>query len=120
MNHPHQIRTVKCAHCGAVRQGPNHWFVIAITGGRFRCAPFGATAGSGAGTRGNAGRPLRKGEQPVCGRQCAQKIFERYLGQERLIRARRVPEQGTASACEPPAFPAGRVNDRPFAREGSS
>jgi hypothetical protein len=100
VNNPHEIKTVKCAHCGAVRQETNHWFVILVTKGRFRCAPLlvPLTIG-GTGPRSKTGRTLRKAEEPVCGQQCAQKIFEKYLAQERLNRPRRSLER--QPACGP-------------------
>jgi hypothetical protein len=99
MNNPHEIKTVKCAHCGAVRQEANHWFVIVVTKGRFRCAPLLVPPTNGAGPRSKTGRTLRKAEEPVCGQQCAQKIFEKYLAQEGLNRPRRSPER--EPACGP-------------------
>ena len=67
MSNPHEIRTVKCAHCGKVRQETNHWFVITMENEKFRCAPL------------NVERRLQKTEEPACGQQCAQKLFEKYL-----------------------------------------
>jgi phage FluMu protein Com len=80
MSNPHEIRTVKCAHCGKVRQEANHWFVVAVEGGRFRCAPLGPIVSKpdGVGTWPGRGR-LRKIDEPACGQQCAQKLFEKYL-----------------------------------------
>ncbi len=81
MNNPHEIKTVKCAYCGAVRQEANHWFVIAVARGSFRCAPLPANPTVGFSRRPGSVRGLRRTEQPVCGQQCAQKTFERYLAQ---------------------------------------
>ena len=67
MSNPYEIKTVKCAHCGQQRQETNHWFVTAVEGAKFRCAPL------------EIRRTLRKLEEPACGQQCAQKLFAKYL-----------------------------------------
>jgi endogenous inhibitor of DNA gyrase (YacG/DUF329 family) len=85
MSNPHEIRTVKCAHCGKVRQEANHWFVVAVERGRFRCFPL-VPIGSkpdGYGARLGCER-LRKIDEPACGQQCAQKLFEKYLAGEAI------------------------------------
>ena len=89
MNNPHEVKTVRCAHCGVVRQEANHWFVILVSGGSFCCSPLrGRLTGTDAGSQALVGRRLRKSEEPVCGQQCAQKVFEKYLAQEGLHRSR--------------------------------
>lgn len=79
MSNPHEIKTVKCAHCGKVRQDANHWFVSAVEGGRFRCGPLLTPKAGVNGTSLGAARRLKKTQEPACGQQCAQKLFERYL-----------------------------------------
>lgn len=79
MSNPHEIKTVKCAHCGKVRQDANHWFVSAVEGGRFRCRPLLTPKVGVNGTSLDARRKLKKTEEPACGQQCAQKLFEKYL-----------------------------------------
>jgi hypothetical protein len=87
MSNPHEIKTVKCAHCGKVRQEANHWFVAAVEGGRFRCRPMAPLAVAGANQKiPGAGRRLKQSELPVCGQECAQKFFERYLAGEAVSR----------------------------------
>ena len=83
MSNPHEVKTVKCAHCGKVRQETNHWFISAVEGGRFRCRPLAPLVLVGAsGKIPGEGHSLKQSEQPVCGHQCAQKLFERYLAGE--------------------------------------
>ncbi len=86
MSNPHEIRTVKCAHCGTVRQAANHWFVATVEGGSFRCRPLAplALAVGASGGSPSAGQRLKTGEEPACGQQCAQKLFERYLAGETI------------------------------------
>jgi hypothetical protein len=81
MSHPYMIKTVKCAHCGKARQEANRWFVVTSLDGRFRCRPLVARP-SVAKADLQCQTPdwrLGKSEEPVCGQQCAQKLFERYL-----------------------------------------
>jgi hypothetical protein len=83
MHNSHEVKTVKCACCGTVRQEANHWFVITTAGSGFRCAPLIRRPNYGRGDRVlTVPRRLRKSDQPVCGQQCAQKVFERYLAQQ--------------------------------------
>jgi hypothetical protein len=87
MSNPHEVKTVKCAHCGKVRQETNHWFVSAVERGRFRCRLL--VPQTPAGTNGRpvgTGHNLKKFEEPACGQQCAQKLFERYLASEAIRR----------------------------------
>ncbi len=87
MTNPHEIKTVKCAHCGKIRQEISHWFVAAVEEGKFWCSPllpFSSTR-SGNGLE-NPKQRLRNDEEPACGQQCAQKLFERYLSQRALHR----------------------------------
>ena len=86
MSNPHEIKTVRCAHCGTIRQQSNHWFVVLEQGGQFRCSLYIAEAGNG-GRSWTSRRGLRNREKPVCGQQCAQKLFERYLAGEGAGRA---------------------------------
>jgi hypothetical protein len=67
VSNPHEVRTVKCANCGKHRQQTNHWFVTSVEREKFRCAPL------------DPKRRLRTCEEPACGQQCAQKLFETYL-----------------------------------------
>jgi hypothetical protein len=77
MTNVHEVRTVRCAQCGRLCHKSRHWFVTSVEHGRFRCAPLlRRTQLSGVATF-NAG--LKNNEEPACGQQCAQKIFERYL-----------------------------------------
>jgi hypothetical protein len=87
MSNPHEIKTVKCAHCGKVRQEANHWFVTAVESGRFRCRPMAQLMPGGANGGSVSPARLRKVfEEPACGQQCAQKLFERYLAGEAMSR----------------------------------
>lgn len=86
MSNPHEIKTVKCAHCGKLRQEANHWFVSTVEGGRFQCRPLAPPAASTNGT--TAEKRLKKFEEPACGQQCAQKLFERYLADDAASRHR--------------------------------
>ncbi len=90
MSNPHEVKTVKCAHCGKVRQETNHWFASAVEKGRFRCrplVPMDAATGMNGPTP-SARVRLKKSEEPACGHQCAQKLFERYLAGEAAGRPR--------------------------------
>lgn len=94
MPNPHEIRTMRCAHCGTVRREANHWFGIVIAGSGFHCAPFLFETIQCGERPVMSLRKLRKEEQPVCGQQCAQKIFEKYLTQQgtgRLSTAKGIP-----------------------------
>jgi hypothetical protein len=84
MGNPHMVRTVKCAHCGKPRQEANHWFLLAVENGKFRCRPLASSVSAVSVTilAGTPGLRLRKAEEPACGQQCAQKLFERYLAGE--------------------------------------
>jgi hypothetical protein len=87
MGNPHEIKTVKCAHCGKVRQEANHWFVSAVQGGRFRCRPMAQLLPEGASIESAGKAPsLKVFEEPACGQQCAQKLFERYLAGKAVSR----------------------------------
>ena len=98
MSNPHEVKTVKCAHCGAVHQEANHWFVILVSQGKFRCAPcLGFSARGDSGPQAGLVRRLHSAEQPVCGQQCAQKVFEKYLAREGIHRARHFPVQAHAA-----------------------
>jgi phage FluMu protein Com len=81
MSNLHEIRTVRCAHCGKLRQEANHWFVASVDNGKFRCAPLISRAKERAATRAalHLARGLKKNQEPACGQHCAQKLFERYL-----------------------------------------
>lgn len=86
MSNPHEVKTVRCAHCGAVRQEANHWFVATVKAGVFKCSPLLVVQ---LGVPEPVLRKLRRGDEPVCGQQCAQKVFEQYLAQgiSRRVRA---------------------------------
>ena len=90
MSNLHEIRTVKCAHCGKLRQETNHWFVAGVEDGKFYCRPL--THSGAERSTGRAALHLRRGlksnQEPACGQHCAQKLFERYLaGQAERQRA---------------------------------
>lgn len=90
MNNPHEIKTVRCAHCGTVRREANHWFAILVAGDQFRCSPLAALATRQRGQTKPADLPrgLRRDEAPACGQQCAQKIFEKFLAREGITCSR--------------------------------
>lgn len=68
VSNPFAVTTVKCAGpgCDAVRRDVNHWFTTAVIKGGFYCFPFDAVL-------------LNNSDKPVCGQQCAQKLFEQFL-----------------------------------------
>jgi hypothetical protein len=87
MSNPHEIRTVRCAHCGRLRQETNHWFVTSASDGTFRCVPLTDGTGKTPAVRISPAfrkKKLRKNQEPVCGQHCAQRLFERYLAQEAM------------------------------------
>src|SRR5260370_9053592 len=43
MSNPHEIKTVKCAHCGKVRPETNHRVLWGVEDGRISWAPLGST-----------------------------------------------------------------------------
>jgi hypothetical protein len=88
MSNPYIIKTVKCAHCGKAKQEGNHWFVLTVASGSFRCRPLACSAAAAEPTPpcGWPGLRLTKSQAPVCGQQCAQKVFERYLTGEMIRR----------------------------------
>jgi hypothetical protein len=75
MPNPYLTEAIHCAGpgCDRVRGEVNRWFVTGLTEDAqtgeesFYCRPF------------NASFPIGEEEQPVCGQQCAQKIFEQWL-----------------------------------------
>jgi hypothetical protein len=69
MSNPFAVTTVRCSgpNCESVRKEVNHWFVVTV-GESFICRPFDAFN-------------LRPIDKPVCGQQCAQRLFEKYLGE---------------------------------------
>lgn len=68
VSNPFSVTTVRCAGpgCDAVRRDVNHWFVTAEIKGGFHCFPFDYVM-------------LNNSDKPVCGQQCAQKVFEQWL-----------------------------------------
>jgi endogenous inhibitor of DNA gyrase (YacG/DUF329 family) len=88
MTNSHMIKTVKCAHCGKTREQANHWFVLAVVSGKFRCRPLASSvpAANQTPSCGTPGPRLKESDEPVCGQQCAQKLFERYLAGEMIRR----------------------------------
>jgi endogenous inhibitor of DNA gyrase (YacG/DUF329 family) len=90
MSNPYIIKTVKCADCGKAKQEGSHWFVLTVANGSFRCSPLGcSTAAEPTPLCGSPGVRLTKSQAPVCGQQCAQKVFERYLTGEMMRRPAR-------------------------------
>ena len=67
--HPGEVHTVRCLapNCTAVKGSVNHWLVITIVADNFMCEPH------------YEGYKLGRRDYPVCGRACAQKMFEKYL-----------------------------------------
>ena len=62
------VRNVtRCAGpgCEQVRTASNHWFLIGFVDGVFCCRTFEGE--------------MRPEDLPVCGQQCAQRIFEQWL-----------------------------------------
>lgn len=68
MPNPYVRESVHCAgpNCDAVRKEANHWFVI-DAGREFECWLYDPEVG------------LDDDVLPVCGQQCAQKLFEQWL-----------------------------------------
>ncbi len=58
---------VHCAgpNCDAVRKDVNHWFLVGFVDGVFCCRAFDDV--------------MRPEDLPVCGQQCAQRLFEQWL-----------------------------------------
>lgn len=64
---PHEVKTVKCAGCGTIRQEANHWLTVDVDAtGRFIALPF--VPGG-----------LKDSERPVCGQACAQQEFGKWM-----------------------------------------
>jgi phage FluMu protein Com len=101
MSNLHEIRTVKCAHCGKLRQEANHWFVVNVDDGKFRCAPLTERAAEWSPNRAplRLKHSLKKNQQPACGQHCAQRLFERYLAGEAMrqhaVQPTSVPQSAT-------------------------
>jgi hypothetical protein len=93
MRNLYLIKTVRCAHCGQSTEEANHWFVLTVRSGKFRCRPLAskATVISPVPSSRIAALRLLRSEEPVCGQQCAQKLFERYLTGEMNHRTMRTP-----------------------------
>ena len=62
-----KVSTVRCAgpHCDAVRGEVNRWFIVGFVEGVFCCRAFDGE--------------MRPEDLPVCGQQCAQRLFEQWL-----------------------------------------
>lgn len=85
MSNPHEVITVKCAHCGKFREQTNHWFTVWMGDARprkhgefgpaFGCWPL------------DISMPLQEDELPACGQACAQKLFERWMDEVRNAEA---------------------------------
>lgn len=83
MSNLHEVFTVRCAHCGKLRQEDSHWFVVTAAEGKFLCRPLGNPADyAGIPSFAHRERRLRSNQQPACGRLCAQRLFEQYLAGE--------------------------------------
>jgi hypothetical protein len=79
MPNPFTAPVIRCAfpNCEHIRKEANHWFVVTTTDfgppkEAFVCFSYMAEI------------ELDDDEFPVCGQQCAQKMFERYLQIGRL------------------------------------
>jgi hypothetical protein len=68
---PHLVTAAHCAgpNCLNVRREANHWFVVEVKDGRFSCWPFDKIC-------------LLEHMKPVCGRECAQRLFEQFLSKK--------------------------------------
>ena len=68
---PYTGPATRCAgpNCDQMRKDTNHWFVTLVADGAFGCWPFDPKI------------PIQADEKPVCGQQCAQKLFEQYLSE---------------------------------------
>lgn len=83
MRNLHEVLTVRCAHCGKLRQEDSHWFAVTAVEGKFLCTPLGNTVEcTGISSFAHRERRLRRNQQPACGRLCAQRLFEQYLAAE--------------------------------------
>ncbi len=58
---------VHCAgpNCSAIRKDVNHWFLVGFVHGAFHCRAFDDV--------------MEPEDLPVCGQQCAQRLFEQWL-----------------------------------------
>ena len=87
MNNPHEVRTVRCAQCGRLRQESALWFVASVERGMFRCQPLRECKS-------------KNHQEPACGQHCAQKLFERYLAGETMRRHVGVTSRVSAAGAE--------------------
>src|SRR6476469_150750 len=62
--------------CNAVRGDVNHWFVVNIAAECFCCEPF------------YPRYKLSKRDHVVCGQRCAQKLLEKYFGDQNAEKTR--------------------------------
>lgn len=66
VDNPHVQMTVGCSECGARKAEVNHWWIVNLSGESLSCKPF-------------VMEGLSNTDQPVCGLECAQKKFEKFL-----------------------------------------
>lgn len=84
MSNPNDVRTVRCAGCGATRQEANHWFVVSMIDRRFWCEPLESWA--------ERHSRLALKDSPVCGQACGQKLFEKWMDESRNAQAPKVAQ----------------------------
>ncbi len=87
MSNLHEVRTVRCAQCGRLKQESGLWFVARVEHGMFRCEPLSESKS-------------KKRQEPACGQHCAQKLFERYLAAEAMRRHVDVISRVSAAGIE--------------------
>lgn len=61
------VQVTKCNVCGAHKKEVNHWYLVWIYDRSFQCAPVLSL------------HPFDNTEKDVCGRECASKLFSRFL-----------------------------------------
>lgn len=61
------VQITKCDVCGAQKKEVNHWYKVWLFGNIFHCALVQFI------------RSLDNVEKDVCGRECASKLFSRFL-----------------------------------------
>jgi endogenous inhibitor of DNA gyrase (YacG/DUF329 family) len=77
MSNPHTVSTVKCAVCGKQKESVNHWYIInafriPAPDAAFVCWPLEQVV-----------EIKDEHDEPVCGQECAQKRFERWMTEQR-------------------------------------
>lgn len=84
MRNLHEVLTVRCAHCGKLRQEDSHWFAVTAVEGKFLCTPLGNTVEcTGISSFAHRERRLRRNQQPACGRSVRKDFLNSIWRQRR-------------------------------------